>query len=346
MKFFSSVLRYGIVFTLFLSALIKTMVVYESMQSEMRNIKGLEGKVAIITGANSGLGFETAKQLAAAGAKVILACRNAAKCTDAEKKIKSEYGQSKVLPMDLDLANLDSVKRFAKSFLSKHNRLDYLFNNAAIMMTPYKSIGKKNIEAQHFVNHLGHFALTGLLFEVLEKTEGARVINHSSVMNNRCNTLFVDKVAYTRSSSYEPSNSYGCSKRANRYFTWSLNRKFKNSISVIAHPGWSITSLQHRATGYSTIFGFLPYITHALNTLFAQPAEIGAHPQLYAALHPYLVGGETVGPKYVSFGRAVIETDKFCDLGINAMNFRTESCNTSHLDALWKQSESITGIVY
>ena len=96
----------------------------------------------------------------------------------------------------------------------------------------------------------------------------------------------------------------------------------------------------------TTIFGFLPYITHVLNTLFAQPADIGAHPQLYAALHPGLAGGETVGPKYVSFGRAVIETDKFCDLGINAMNFRAESCNTSHLDALWKQSESITGIVY
>ena len=165
------------------------MVVYESMQSEMRDIKGLDGKVAIITGANSGLGFETAKQLAAAGAKVVLACRNTEKCNYAAEKIKSEYCQSKVLPMDLNLADLDSVKRFAKSFLSEHTRLDYLFNNAAIMMTPYKSIGKKIVEAQHSVNHLGHFALTGLLFEVLEKTKGSRVINHSSIMSNRCNTL-------------------------------------------------------------------------------------------------------------------------------------------------------------
>ena len=346
MKFFPSALRYGIVFTVLLSALIKTMVVYESMQSEMRDIKGLDGKVAIVTGANSGLGFETAKQLAAAGAKVILACRNRAKCTNAAAEIKSGHGQSKVLPMDLDLGDLDSVRNFAKSFLSEHTRLDYLFNNAAIMMTPYKSIGKHKVEAQHFVNHLGHFALTGLLFDVLEKTKGSRIINHSSIMSNRCDTLFVDKIAFANRSSYEPSNSYGCSKRANRYFTWSLNRKFKNSISIIAHPGWSITSLQQRATGYTTMFGLFPYVIHALNGLFAQPADIGAHPQLYAALQPHLVGGETVGPKYVSFGRAVIETDKFCDLGINAINFRAEFCNADQLDALWKQSEAITGIVY
>ena len=349
MNFFTKTLSNITIIVLIISATIKTLVLYESQQSNMNDLGDLEKKVAIVTGANSGLGFETARQVADAGAKVILGCRNWQKCLKAQKDILSSNSNilsNNVVPMKIDLGDLKSVRHFVKEFLEFNTQLNYLFNNAAIMMTPYKALTERNIEAQHFINHLGHFTLTGLLFEVLEKTKNARVINHSSIMSNRCDTLFVEKYAFTKKEDYEPSNSYGCSKRANRYFTWSLNQKFKNTIATICHPGWSITSLQHRASGYTNMFGFFPYVIFALNNLFAQPADLGAHPQIFAALNQDLKGGELIGPKFISFGRPIVETFSVCDLGFNPTTLLMETCEEKHLDALWKQSEELSGISY
>ena len=348
-SFIVNILKNFALVCVLISVVIKLMVLNEYHQTTMNELEDLSGKVAIVTGANSGLGFETAKQLASAGAKVILACRNMKKCQRAKDKIISSnvnIFSKNIVPMTMDLSDLKSVRQFANMFLENNSKLHYLFNNAAIMMGPYQSFTKYNIEAQHAVNHIGHFALTGLLFEVLEKTKNARVINHSSIMNNRCNTLFVEKLAFVTSKHYEPSNSYGCTKRANRYFTWSLNNRFKNTIATICHPGWSSTSLQVRATGYTNLFGLFPYVISVLNNLFAQPVDLGAHPQLFAALNPDLEGGELIGPKFIAFGAPVIETVKPCDLGFNLAKFKRETCEEKHLEALWKQSEELSGVKY
>lgn len=300
------------------------------------------GKTAIVTGANSGLGLETSLKLAAGGARVVMACRSASKCQKAVDEIKESVPEAQLFPMNLDLSDLSSVKAFAAEFLKTNQKLHLLINNAAIMAVPFAHVNGK-VESQHATNHLGHFALTGLLKGALEATPGARVINHSSSASDFCGSLHEPhSLAKVSEADYSAWAAYSCSKRANRYFTWSLNQKLEGVLAVSCHPGWTGTNLQHRATGIMD-GRLMTIISTVTNALLSQPPSLGAQPQLYAAVEADLAGGELIGPKYVMFGSPVVETADFCQLDLKK---ETPFCTQDDIDALWAQSEVLSGVTY
>lgn len=250
------------------------------------NIPNQKGKVAIVTGSSSGIGFETARVLAEKQATVIIAVRNLEKGNKAAEKILAQNKDADVKIMELDLANLESVEKFAENFKKEFSRLDLLINNAGVMIPPYSKTAD-GFELQFGTNHLGHYALTGLLLEVLLKTEGARIVNVSSMAHKSGNINFDDLNWESRS--YSAWKAYGDSKIANLYFTFELNRQLKekklNLLVTAAHPGYTATELQ-RNMG---IFEFL-------NNIFAQDISMGALPTLRAATEGGLKGGEYFGP--------------------------------------------------
>lgn len=284
------------------------------------------GRVAIVTGASSGIGFETARALAAKDARVVVAVRNAEKGDRAVGKIKTEYPAAEVLTMPLDLADLASVRRFATAFEEGYDRLDLLINNAGVMMPPY-STTKEGFELQMGTNHLGHFALTGHLMDLLMKTEGSRVVNVSSVAHRTGGLDFADLDWKTRR--YNPQKSYGDSKLANLYFTYELERKLadrpEGPIVAAAHPGWTATDLQR----HSGLFQFL-------NRFFAQGPAMGALPTLRAALDPGVSSGDYFGPsgllQFKGYPRKVGSNKRSHDREIAAK--------------LWSISEERTGVRY
>jgi NAD(P)-dependent dehydrogenase (short-subunit alcohol dehydrogenase family) len=208
-------------------------------------IPDLTGKVIIVTGANSGLGFEAAKEFARKGAQTILACRSMDKAQAALDQIKQEIPEASAEIMQLDLASLASVREFAETFKSRYDRLDILVNNAGIMWVPYQKT-EDGFESQFGTNHLGHFALTGLLMDLLLKTPDARVVNVSSV-GHRSGTMDFDNLMFEGGKGYGRHRAYGRSKLANLLFTYELQRKFgavdADAIATAAHPGGSNTNL-------------------------------------------------------------------------------------------------------
>ena len=184
------------------------------------NIPDLTGKVIIVTGGNSGLGYEAVKAFAAKGAEVIMASRNAQKAETATAEIMKENPFGKVIVMELDLGSLDSVKNFATAFKKQYERLDILLNNAGIMMTPYQ-LTKDGFESQLGTNHLGHFALTGLLIKIINSTPGSRIVNVSSIAHKKGKFDFND-LLYDNGKSYDPMKAYQRSKIANLLFTYEL----------------------------------------------------------------------------------------------------------------------------
>ena len=207
------------------------------------NIPDLSGKVIIVTGGNSGLGYESVKAFAEKGAEVILASRSVEKGEAAKKAMLEVKGNISVLP--LDLMDFSSIKSFTEKFQQKYKRLDVLLNNAGIMTTPY-FLTKDGLEAQMGTNHFGHFALTGLLFNLLKNTPASRIVNVSSMAHKQgkmdfSNLLFENGVGYS------PIKSYGRSKLANLLFTYELQRRMAakgiKTIAVAAHPGVSNTNL-------------------------------------------------------------------------------------------------------
>ncbi|MCG3259873.1 MAG: SDR family NAD(P)-dependent oxidoreductase, partial [Candidatus Heimdallarchaeota archaeon] len=237
-----------------------------------KNVPNLSEKVFIVTGANSGIGFEAAKEFARKGAKTILASRNLEKTKKALSKIHKKTPDSSVEIMQLDLANLESVKKFASEFKEKYDRLDVLVNNAGIMMVPYQKTAD-GFESQIGTNHFGHFALTGLLYDLLMKTEGSRVVNVSS-NGHRFGEMDFDDLLFEDSREYSRMKAYGNSKLANLLFTYELNRRFNeanvDAISVAAHPGMSNTNLADHMMGW-----FAP-ILKGLFGFFMQSAAKGA----------------------------------------------------------------------
>jgi len=317
---------------------IQMIVQYESNHWKM---PPAVGKLAIVTGANTGLGMETARRLALGGADVVMACRNASKCSSAAEKIQAQVMSSggvssSVTTASLDLSELSSVIEFAQRFKRTHSKLDLLINNAAIMATPY-GINSRGTELQFATNHLGAFALTGLLQPLLKSTAGSRVVNHASSANMFCDTLYADAYHNVTRDQYDPSRSYGCSKRANLYFTWAL--KQRGFFAISAHPGWTGTDLQHRATGYGQVVAM---VLNGMNHLFSQSIWLGAQPQLYGATESNLQGGELVGPRFFMVGSPVIETTEHCDMTSTSGN----QCKQQHLDALWSLSEQLTNVKY
>ena len=208
------------------------------------NIPDQAGKIAIVTGSNTGIGFETARMLAENGATVIMAVRTTEKGEKAADKIRAKFDDADLNVLKLDLADLESVKKFANEFKKEYSQLDLLINNAGVMIPPYTKT-KDGFELQFGTNHLGHFALTAQLLDVLKQTENARVVNVASLAHTRGDLDFDDLNWEDRS--YSKWSAYGDSKLANLYFTYELQRKFEannyDTISVVAHPGGTNTDL-------------------------------------------------------------------------------------------------------
>ena len=244
------------------------------------------GRVAIVTGANSGLGWETARALADKGATVILACRSIAKATPAAERIKAFKPAGQVVVMALDLGDLTTVHAFAMDFRQTYQRLDLLINNAGVSLPPYGKTAQ-GFEQQFGTNHLGHFALTGLLLERLTATPNARIVTVSSSAHESGAINFADLNWAQRK--YQPMAAYGQSKLANLLFTYELQRQLvaagQSTLAVAAHPGWAATDAQRHSP-----------MLKRLNPLFAQPPKMGALPTLYGATAPEVRGGQYFGP--------------------------------------------------
>ncbi len=242
-----------------------------------------------MTGANSGLGLATARELARAGARVVLACRSTEKGKDAASRIVSLVPGADVQPAVLDLADLESVRAFPAS---APDRVDLLINNAGVMAAP-RRVTKQGFESQFATNHLGHFALTGLLLGRLLSAPAPRVVTVSSTLHRRGKMNFDDLQGERK---YSPWGAYGQSKLANLMFCFELQRRAVEAgtalLSMAAHPGYAATNLQFAATDrfYEKAFGWIG------NRVFAQSADMGALPTLYAATVADLPGGTYVGP--------------------------------------------------
>lgn len=248
-------------------------------------------RVAVVTGANSGLGLATTRALARRGGHVILAVRDEAKGRRAAEEITAEQPGAGLEVRRLDLADLDSVRAFADRIRADHPRLDVLVNNAGVMAPP-RSLSVQGHESQFAANHLGHFALTGLLLDLLADGVDPRVVTVSSA-NHRQGRLFLDDLSGEKK--YSPMGFYNQSKFANAVFGWELHRRLTAAgspvRSLLAHPGYTATNLQTSAPVgmVKVLFGFV------LAPL-AQRPEKGALPQLYAATAPEAKGGEFIGP--------------------------------------------------
>lgn len=287
------------------------------------DIGSQQSKVVIVTGASSGIGFETAKMLAAKGAKVIMAVRNRQKGTEALAKMKGGGLDGEVSLMELDLANLDSVQDFSEHFRRDHNRLDLLVNNAGVMIPPYSQT-KDNFELQMGTNYFGHFALTGHLFDLLIKTQQSRVVNVSSLAHDFGKLDFTD--LHWQRRKYKKWQAYGDSKIASLYFTYQLAKRYSDCTGIkftAAHPGWTATELQ-RHTGFVSL----------LNNIFAQNIAMGALPSLRAATDEKAKSGTFFGPSGFK--------------EIKGHPVRVESNKLSHDDnigrKLWQTSEQLTGV--
>lgn len=252
------------------------------------------GRVALVTGANSGLGFYTAQGLAAKGAHVLLGCRSVERGKQAASDIVRTLPQAKLDLVDLDLADLTSVKRCAEQVGSRLDRLDILVNNAGVMAIP-RQLTAQGFERQFGVNHLGHFALTGQLLPYLLRSDGSRIVNVSSMAHRQGRMAFDDLNSIEK---YSRFGAYAQSKLANLLFTFALQQRLANigatTISIAAHPGFAATNLTN--PGFSGTIPFLRLAIRAMNAVVAQSASQGALPQLFAATAPDVRGGNFIGP--------------------------------------------------
>lgn len=293
---------------------------------DSNNIPDQKGRVAIVTGSSSGIGYETARALAEKNAIMIIAVRNPQKGKAAAEKIVANHPDAEVNVMELDLASLDSVRHFATQFKGVHSRLDLLINNAGVMMPPYSKTAD-GFELQFGTNHLGHFALTGLLIDLINKTSDSRVVNVSSSSHHYGELNFDDLNWENRP--YKKMKSYGDSKIANIYFTYELQRRLQdagsNTLVAASHPGWTATELQ-RHVG---ILGFL-------NHFFSQDITMGALPTLYAAVGEDVKGSDYYGPSGWKEMRGYPK--------------KVESNTLSHdkeiAAKLWEVSEELTGVKF
>ena len=305
--------------------------VMEKMKWTKSNIPDLTGKVIIVTGGNSGLGYESVKAFAEKGAEVIMTSRSIEKGEAAKKTIGDVKG--KIVVMPLDLMDLAYIQSFATDFSKKYKRLDVLLNNAGIMTTPY-FLTKDGLEAQNGTNHFGHFALTGLLFSLLKNTPASRIVNVSSMAHKQGKMDF-SNLLYENGKGYSPMKSYGRSKLSNLLFTYELQRRIEaegiKCIAVAAHPGVSSTNLFQYLEEKMIFKIFKP-----LMSPFIQEQEMGALPQIRASVDEHVKGGEYYGP------------DGFNEMKGFPVLVQSNAASHNLEDArkLWEVSEKLTGVSF
>ncbi|MBM7806768.1 NAD(P)-dependent dehydrogenase (short-subunit alcohol dehydrogenase family) [Geodermatophilus bullaregiensis] len=296
-----------------------------------RDIPDLSGRTAVVTGANGGLGLQTALALAGAGAHVVMAARDPEKTAAAEARIRLTHASASLQVVPLDLADLSSVAAAAREVLDRHERVDLLVDNAGVMAVPQRTTAD-GFELQLGVNHLGHWALTAHLLPALLRAPAARVVTVTSTARHRARRL--DPADPHMRQGYGPWAAYARSKAANLHFGLGLQQRFSAAgvaaSSLLAHPGLSNTDLQARAVregGAGRLGPVFELVTARSGT---SPFE-GARPQLRAATDPRARGGELYAPRYGSHGPAV----------------RRPVLRRLHLqeriDVLWQVSERETG---
>ncbi|MEL6923481.1 MAG: oxidoreductase [Bacteroidota bacterium] len=293
----------------------------------IENISSQRGRIAIVTGANVGLGYETTLALAKKDIRVIMACRNVAKAEKAKAKIRSQVPTAQLDIHQVDLSKMDSVRAFAKSYIAQYDRLDLLINNAGVMIPPH-TLTDDGFELQMGVNYLSHFLLTALLMDLLLQTPDSRIVTLSSIAHKKGSINFEDLHG---KKSYDEWAAYRQSKLACLIFTYELQRRLEdrstNTISVAAHPGVSNTNLGTYLPWYIKLIApiFIPFFTHS--------PKKAAEPTLYAALGSDVNGGDYFGPdgKNEMTGRAT------------KVNSTPQSKDEALAKKLWEVSEQLTG---
>lgn len=298
------------------------------------DVPDLSGKTVLITGANSGIGLEATRVLAAKGAHVVMACRDRTKAAAASRDLAATHPKAETEFLRLDLADLASVRQAAEEFADKHPRLDVLINNAGVMFVP-QARTVDGFEMQMGTNHFGHFALTGLLLERLLETAGSRVVTVSSV-GHRPGSIDFDDLNWERR--YNRFAAYFRSKLANLLFTYELQRRLHEAkcgtIAVAAHPGAAKTNLGRMGRGQS--FWWVERMLRPITALVTQSAAMGALPTLRAATDSKVHGSDYFGPDGLGeqWGYPI----------------RVKSSQRSHDRAaaarLWRVSEQLTGVTY
>ncbi|MFI6309698.1 SDR family NAD(P)-dependent oxidoreductase [Nocardia fusca] len=288
------------------------------------------GRTAVITGANTGLGYETAATLAEKGAHVVLAVRNLDKGKKAAGQIAHRNPGANVSLQELDLTSLQSVRVAAEQLKSNYDTIDLLINNAGVMMTP-KSATKDGFELQFGTNHLGHFALTGLLIDRVSAVPGSRVVTISSSGHRLARSgIRFDDLQWEHD--YSRVGAYGQAKLANLMFTYELQRRLQgtNTIAVAAHPGGSRTELTRNMPPLAAL------LTRLVEPLLAQGADMGALPTLRAATDPGVLGGQYYGPD--GFGE---------QRGYPKVVASSDASHDTHAQRrLWAVSEELTGVTF
>lgn len=297
-------------------------------------VPDLSGRVMIVTGANSGIGYEAALALAKRKAEVVLACRNQEKAKAAADRIQAVVPAARLELIPLDLSKLQSIREFSERFHEGHSRLNALINNAGVMALP-KCATADGFEMQFGTNHLGHFALTGQVLDLLLATEGSRVVNVSSIAHKFGKIRFHDLQA---EKSYSKWGAYGQSKLANLLFTHELDRRLKEAgsgtISVACHPGWAATNLQEagpRMEGSK----LMEKLSAWGNAMLAQDAAAGALPTVFATVEP-LRGNEYVGPTRLMGWHGPPEI----------IEPLPKARDPETAKRLWEESEELTGVRY
>lgn len=287
------------------------------------------GRIAIVTGANTGLGLETAKALAAHGAHVVLAVRNAEKGKAAAEAITAAHSNADVTLQSLDLSSLESVRRASDELKGRYDKIDLLINNAGVMWTE-KSSTADGFELQFGTNHLGHYALTGLLLERLLPVEGSRVVTVSSIGHRIRADIHFDDLQWERD--YDRVAAYGQSKLANLLFTYELQRRLAgtNTVALAAHPGGSNTELARNSPLW------VRAVFDVVAPVLVQGADMGALPTLRAATDPAALGGQYYGP------------DGFMEQRGNpkVVASSEQSYNLDLQRRLWSISEELTDVVF
>ena len=306
-------------------------------------IPDLTGRTAVVTGANSGLGYETTAALARRGAHVVMACRDRGRGEHALAAIDRTVSDASLSLATLDLADLGSVRGFAESFVADHDELHLLCNNAGVMAPPRRETAD-GFELQFGVNHLGHFALTGLLLDRLRMADGETRVVTTSSGAHRMGRLDFDDLQSERS--YSRWRAYGQSKLANLLFTYELQRRLDRAArndpalagevkSVAAHPGWAATNLQTAGPAMEGS-SLRERVASLANRLLAQSAAKGALPLLYAATDENVDGGDYIGPG----GRF--------EMRGHPVHVASSERSHDHATArrLWDVSEELTDVVY